>query len=120
MSDLLAELAALYAQQGGDRMAAEKSWRDDFIRQHGSQADAYTGQPSFAGRFAGQLQHQKPTSPELPAILALLMRQGLPIGDRESSNVRDVTQSVGMNPLQAVRDLYQQQNALGRAMTWPR
>ncbi len=104
MSDLLAELAALYASQGGDGIAREKSWREDFIRQHGSQADAYQGQPSFSGRFAGQLQHQKPTSPELPAILALLMRQGLPIGDRESSNVRDVTQSVALNPLQAVRD----------------
>jgi len=100
-------------------MAAEKSWREDFIRQHGSQADAYTGQPSFAGRFAGQFQHQKPTSPELPAILALLMRQGLPIGDRESSNIRDVTQSVSMNPLQAVRDLYLLQNALGRSVNPP-
>lgn len=104
MSNLLDELAALYAQRGGDVEAREKSWRDDYVRQHGSQADAYRGQPSFSGRFAGQFEHQKPTSPELPAILALLMRQGLPIGDRESSNIRDVTQSVSMNPLQAVRD----------------
>lgn len=104
--NLLAELAAMYAQQGGDATAREKSWRDDFVRQHGGQADAYAGQPSFSGRFAGQFEHQKPTSPELPAILALLMRQGLPIGDRESSNIRDVTQSVSMNPLQAMRDLH--------------
>lgn len=87
-------------------MAREKSWRDDFVRQHGSQADAYAGQPSFSGRFAGRFEHQKPTSPELPAILALLARQGLPIGNRESTNVRDVTQSVAMNPLQALRDLH--------------
>ena len=52
----------------------------------------------------------------------MLMRYGLEIGPRESDNVRDVTQSVSMNPLQAVRDLYQSQqhvNALGRYLLPP-
>lgn len=116
MSNLLDALAAMYANQAPD----EGAWRDKFIQDHQDWPDLYKS-PNFAGRFGGAF---RPTENDVRrgTIADMLMRYGLEIGPRESANVRDLTQSVSMNPLQAVRDLYQSQqhtNALGRYLLPP-
>lgn len=111
--DLLSQLAALYSREGDAVMdrdwARARSWKEDFVRRNGDNPATYAG-PALAGRFAGQFDHQRPTwSPVdhvAPGIVELLVRHGLPVGARQSSNIRDVTQSVSMNPLQALRDLH--------------
>ena len=109
MSNLLDALAAMYANQAPD----EGAWRDKFIQDNQDWPDLYKS-PNFAGRFGGAF---RPTDSDVRrgTIADMLMRYGLEIGNRESNNVRDLTQSVSMNPLQAVRDLHAS-NALIRLL----
>lgn len=111
MSNLLDSLSVLRSQQAYDHQQPVRDKLDALVQQYGNQFATLYRSPLFAGRFSPQYG----TSESDGTIGNMLMRYGLEIGQRESNNVRDVTQSVSMNPLQAVRDLHAT-NALMRLL----